>query len=385
MPRIASYRDLQIRRDFHLDVDWEKKCHFSLNGRQRGVERQQETDYEARKQGSPRRYFTSNGLPTYRALRGLADNMPQQATGWRLLSSPDVAGRDHNDWGCKMINVLDGRWMDRRDLLKSIAIGAFAGRPAFGAGTGLRGTAINHVSYESADYKKTRDFYVDLFGFQVSEEDDRQLYLWAGDSLISAKNTPRAIVPVIDHFGLTVEPWDLNSVEAALKERGLIARISRSDPHDTQQKSAFTRDPNGYQLQLGARDLETKPSAIASRAPLKAIAINHISYECADYKKTRDFYAELLGASVSNDDGKQAYVWFGDAFMVVRNSTNGSTKPAINYVAWTLADWDKDRVMAELQKHHLEGHADATGTSIMTKDLNGFPLQLCSRELGKIP
>src|SRR5580658_10119219 len=177
--------------------------------------------------------------------------------------------------------------LDRRHLLRNVAIGtAVAGLRALGAVKSLRGTAINHVSYQSADYKKTRDFYVDLFGFQVSDEDDNQLYLWAGDALISAKNTPMAKAPFIDHFGLTVEP--------ALRERGLVVRVSRNDPHDAQGKSAFTRDPNGYSLQLGAKDLEIKPAPVVSRSPLKAIGLNHISYQCPDYKRTRNFYAELL-------------------------------------------------------------------------------------------
>ncbi len=285
-----------------------------------------------------------------------------------------------------MANDCDAAKLDRRQLLKNIVIGTtVAGLPALGAGKGLRGTAINHVSYQSADYKKTRDFYVGLFGFQASEEDDKQLYLWAGDALISAKNTPAAKAPRIDHFGLTVDPWDLNSVEAALKERGLMVRVSRNDPHDAQGKSAFTRDPNGYNLQLGASDLEIKPAPVASRAPLKAIGINHISYQCADYKKTRDFYAELLGAPVSKDDGKQAYLWFGDAFIVVRNRADASTEPLIDHVAWTLADWDKDRVSAELKRHGLDAHSDAAGKSILTKDLNGYTLQLCNKDLEKRP
>ena len=283
-----------------------------------------------------------------------------------------------------VIEHSDAR-MDRRGILKALAIAAAGAWPALAAGRSLNGTAINHVSYASKDYKKTRDFYRDLFGFQVADEDQKQLYLWAGDALISAKNTPAVQAPFIDHFGLTVEPWDLNAVEAALKERGLTARVSRNDPHDDQGKSAFTLDPNRYNLQLGAKDLEIKPGHIESPAPLKAMGINHISYQCADYKETRDFYVELLGVTVSNDDGKRAYLWFGDAFIVVKNNTDGNAKPVIDHMAWNLADWDRDHVIAELKKRGLEGHPDGTGKSVLTKDLNGFPLQLCSQDLVKRP
>jgi catechol 2,3-dioxygenase-like lactoylglutathione lyase family enzyme len=284
-----------------------------------------------------------------------------------------------------MLDCADGKAFTRRRALKTIALASATALPAASAGNTLRGTAINHVSYSSADYNKTRDFYVDLFGFQVSEEDQQQLYLWAGDGLISAKNTPRVTAPLIDHFGLTVEPWDLNAVESVLKERGLIARVSRNDPHDTQGKTVFTRDPNSYALQLMAGDAAIKPAPVASHSPLKAIGINHISYQCANYKKTRDFYAELLGVPVSNDDGKQAYLWFGDTFMVVRTGETGSGRPVIDHFAWNLADWDKDRVTAELKKRGLDAHADSAGKSIMTKDLNGYPLQLCSKDLAKRP
>lgn len=140
----------------------------------------------------------------------------------------------------------------RRQLLKNLAIGSgiAAGATRVVGSRRLKSTAINHVSYASTDYKRTRDFYADLFGFQVSEEDDKQLYLWAGNALISAKNTPAVHEPFIDHFGLTVEPWDLHVVTAVLQERGLTARVSRNDPHDSQGKSAFTRDADGFNLRV---------------------------------------------------------------------------------------------------------------------------------------
>ena len=285
-----------------------------------------------------------------------------------------------------MINNLETAKLNRRQILKNIAIGVgVSGLPMLAAAKALKGVAVNHVSYQSADYKKTRDFYVDLFGFQASDEDDKQLYLWAGDQLISAKNTPKATTPRIDHIGITLNEWNLPAVLAALKEQGLTGRVPQGDPHDPNGRTVFVPDANRYNLQLCARDAETKPAAVASRAPMKAVGINHISYQCADYKKTRDFYVGLLDVPVTKDDGKQAYLWFGDAFMVVRNSPNGSTTPLIDHVAWTLADWDKDRVVSELKKHGLDARPDAAGMSVLTKDVNGYTLQLCSKDLEKRP
>lgn len=285
-----------------------------------------------------------------------------------------------------MTNNIDTLKLDRRQLLKTLAAAAAVlGLPSLAAAESLKGTLINHLSYSCGTFIKTRDFYRDLFGFQVSDADDRQLYLWAGNALISVKNAPRMPKPIIDHIGLIVDPWSLDTVEAVLKGRGLEPRVAQNDAHDPHHRSAFVRDVEGYNLQLCAPDLETRPAPVASHAPLQAVGINHISYQCADYGKARDFYSQLLNAPVSNDTGKQAYVWFGDACIVFRNGPADAGRPVIDHMAWTLADWDPKHVLSVLKTHGLDGKADPAGKSVMVKDLNGYPLQLCSKDLTTRP
>src|SRR5262249_49955130 len=234
--------------------------------------------------------------------------------------------------------------LNRRQLFQTFAFGAVASRLS-SVEAGLNGTAINHISYQSADYKKTRDFYIDLLGFQVSDEDDKQLYLWAGDAIISAKNTPPTTAPRMDHFGLTLTPYKLTEVQAVLKLRGLPAMMSQGDPHDPDgpYKTVFTRDPNNYSVQLCAKEAETKPAPTSSHAPLKAVGISHFSYLCTDYKKTSRFYADLFNLKVSDDDASQARVWLGDSFIIFRNNPAMAPRPVIDYYAWTLSDWSLNK------------------------------------------
>jgi len=289
----------------------------------------------------------------------------------------------------RLINSMQTAKLNRRHFLGSLALGAIAsGLHAEAAPTPLKGTAINHISYQSADYDKTRDFYVDLLGFQVSDEDDKQLYLWAGnrDMVISAKHSPPTTAPRMDHFGFTLEDYDMPTVKASLQDRGLPATLSQGDPHDPdgKNKTVFTRDPNGYTVQLcPSWDATGKPAPVVSHSPMKAVGINHFSYQCADYKKTLDFYVQLLDAKVSSDDGKQAYLWLGDSFVWFRNSTSGSARPLIDYFAWTVADWNANKVAAELKHRSLEAQIDPNGKSVLTKDLNGYPLLLCSKDFAK--
>ncbi len=84
----------------------------------------------------------------------------------------------------------------------------------------------------------------------------------------------------------------------------------------------------------------------------KAIAVNHISYQVEDYAKTRDFYASLLGMTPYLDTGKQCNLAFGDTYIVVHNRR--STTSQIDHVAYTIENWDKSAIEAELKRRGLE-------------------------------
>ncbi|SPE35852.1 conserved exported hypothetical protein [Candidatus Sulfopaludibacter sp. SbA3] len=125
-------------------------------------------------------------------------------------------------------------------------------------------------------------------------------------------------------------------------------------------------------------------AAAAARAAggkgFKAVAVNHISYQVADYAKTRDFYADLLGMQVSHDDGRQCYLAFGDTFLLARNARAGATVPRIDHMAYTIEDWDKNAVEAELKRRNLPVRPD-TEDSFHTKDPDGFDVQISGKNM----
>jgi catechol 2,3-dioxygenase-like lactoylglutathione lyase family enzyme len=120
------------------------------------------------------------------------------------------------------------------------------------------------------------------------------------------------------------------------------------------------------------------PSVSAAGQGFKAVAVNHISYGVADYAKTRDFYADLLGMSVVNDNGKQCSLVFGDTFIIPRKTKQPDNKPFIDHFAITIDNWDKNAVEAELKRRGLEARPD-TDDSFHTKDPDGFDLQISGR------
>ena len=120
--------------------------------------------------------------------------------------------------------------------------------------------------------------------------------------------------------------------------------------------------------------LSAAPAAAAENKTLPAIFINHVSYQVADYTKTRDFYAGLFGMKVVEDDGKmQCRLLFGDNILAIRNAaTRPGKQIGIDHIAYTIADWDaeKDAYLDEVKRRGLKltGGSDA-------QDPDGFRVQ----------
>jgi catechol 2,3-dioxygenase-like lactoylglutathione lyase family enzyme len=102
----------------------------------------------------------------------------------------------------------------------------------------------------------------------------------------------------------------------------------------------------------------------------------------ADYAKTRDFYADLLGMTVKADTGRQCNLAFGESFLLPRNVRSGSNSPVpvVDHIAYTIEDWDKDKVEAELKRRGLDPRPD-TENSFHVKDPDGFDLQISGKKM----
>ena len=142
--------------------------------------------------------------------------------------------------------------MTRRQLIQSLALTATAASAVGSAAAAdtpvAKAVSINHVSYQVADYKKTRDFYAGLFGMTVSDDDGMQCRLTCGDNILIARN--RAPAPKVDHIAYTLANWDTDknvkpAVEAELKRRGLQIRTTEGSFH--------VQDPDGFEVQMGGK------------------------------------------------------------------------------------------------------------------------------------
>lgn len=154
----------------------------------------------------------------------------------------------------KLVQDFEQGKMTRRQLIQSLTLVATAAAATPAADSKIvQAVYINHISYQVADYTKTRDFYEDLFGMKVSKDDGKQCRLSVGDSLIIARNaSSRASGRMgVDHIAYTIANWDTDKkvrdeVGAELKRRGLDVRETGGSFH--------VKDPDGFDVQMGGKD-----------------------------------------------------------------------------------------------------------------------------------
>jgi catechol 2,3-dioxygenase-like lactoylglutathione lyase family enzyme len=162
----------------------------------------------------------------------------------------------------KIVDELLGRFerggLSRRQLVQTLALGmAAAAAPplrAASARKGFRAVAVNHISFGVQDYARTRDFYAELLGLPVSDDDGSSCALKIGaDSFLIPRKTRKADGSAfIDHMCYTIEDWDRKAVEDELRARGF-------DPRPDTDESFHIKDPDGFGLQIGSSKLMYVP------------------------------------------------------------------------------------------------------------------------------
>jgi catechol 2,3-dioxygenase-like lactoylglutathione lyase family enzyme len=156
---------------------------------------------------------------------------------------------------------------------------------------------------------------------------------------------------------------------------------------DQFERGAISRRQMVQCLTLGLASLGVGGAARAAASPglrgFKATGVNHISFEVADYARARDFYVDLFGMAVSNDNGKQCDLTFGDTVLIARNAHEPRAKPLVDHIAYTIDNWNFKEVEAELNRRGLKPKADFD--SFHFYDPDGYDLQIAGKDFMKTP
>jgi len=156
-------------------------------------------------------------------------------------------------------------------------------------------------------------------------------------------------------------------------------------------------------LALAQNPTPSAPVAPAKAPAFKTMELDHISYQVKDYRVTRDFYADLMGMEVANDNGKtQCELRFGNSMLLARNHfrprgggeapaaapatlPNGRPAPTslVDHISYRIYSWDTDQIREELVRRGLaksDLRSDVGGgpnySSFHVSDPDGFNLQI---------
>ena len=176
-----------------------------------------------------------------------------------------------------------------------------------------------------------------------------------------------------------------------------------------------------------AQGMATTPTKPAG-TPWKTVWLDHISFQVSDYKKSVDFYTDLMGWKVLNDTGTQAAVDInGIGGIIIRNrrrqpdagagaanppsatppkpdsatsaaggATAQTSRPpvtaVVDHISWGIEPWDTETVRAELVKRGLTPREDTGNRGTMeksafksfhVKDPDGWDLQISNQTKDK--
>src|SRR5690349_639588 len=188
-----------------------------------------------------------------------------------------------------------------------------------------------------------------------------------------------------------------------------------------------------------AQSMAASP-AKAAGTPWKTVWLDHISFQVSDYKRSVDFYTDLMGWKVLNDTGTQATVDInGIGGIIIRNrrqprdaaggqpgqpATQPTTQPGaqparpparsdsasaasgaaaaqpsrppvtavVDHISWGIEPWDTETVRAELVKRGLTPREDTGNRGTMetsafksfhVKDPDGWDLQISNQTKDK--
>jgi hypothetical protein len=155
-------------------------------------------------------------------------------------------------------------------------------------------------------------------------------------------------------------------------------------------------------LTLAATTLFTAEGAGAA-APegLKAALVNHISYTCPNFKQAGDWYSKVFNFDQVGLKDTEVTLPFGKkgekpynvtakdvplTFIICRTRdlnappANGQPRPrsqaVVNHIAYTIADYDRDKVLAELKRMGFDNPREDGEHSFHIADPFGYDVQI---------
>lgn len=145
-----------------------------------------------------------------------------------------------------LVDRFESGTLSRRELvtgLTLLAAATGAGPAAAQTTTPFRSTRIDHVSIQVTNLERSIEFYQDVFGLAVVDEDEQNRIVRMGGDRILVSLHAKAPTGIVDHYAIAIEGFDRDAVTQALAGHGLTAEQNLD-------YGFYVRDPEGIPVQI---------------------------------------------------------------------------------------------------------------------------------------
>ena len=116
----------------------------------------------------------------------------------------------------------------------------------------IEATGIDHLVLHVNDVERAKRFYTEILGMTAYRENDRQVFLHAGQQAVALFKkqgaTPLTTGNDLNHLALNVAAGTYESLKAELEKHGVS--VSGRPGED---RCIYFQDPDGHRLQLMVR------------------------------------------------------------------------------------------------------------------------------------
>jgi catechol 2,3-dioxygenase-like lactoylglutathione lyase family enzyme len=146
-----------------------------------------------------------------------------------------------------LVTQFDSGTLSRRKLIQGLTLLAAAGgaAPAAAQETPFKSTRIDHISVQTSNLRRSIEFYQNIFGLKVLNEDKENEIARMGTTKVIVSLHHKAPHAIVDHFAIAIDGFDRDATTAALARHGLKAE-------NNLDYGFYVRDPEGVPVQIVA-------------------------------------------------------------------------------------------------------------------------------------
>jgi catechol 2,3-dioxygenase-like lactoylglutathione lyase family enzyme len=146
-----------------------------------------------------------------------------------------------------LVTKFDAGTLSRRQLIQGLTVLAAAGAaaPAAAQQTPFKSSRIDHISIQTSNLRRSIEFYENVFGLKVLNEDKENEIARMGVTKVIVSLHRKQPYAVFDHIAIAVDGFDRAAVTEALAAHGYKAE-------ENLDYGFFVRDPEGVPVQIVA-------------------------------------------------------------------------------------------------------------------------------------